>query len=87
MSSTKILQPSCSPKKLTLLPTTGPRSSSTGDSRDVSDGQELAEGFGGEDGIVARPRRDPGTDVGVSLGAARGDREGPLTAKMRIRGQ
>src|SRR4051812_32083142 len=37
MSSTRILQPSCSPKKLTLLPTTGPRSSSTGDSREVSE--------------------------------------------------
>src|SRR5215813_7164093 len=35
MSSTKILQPSCSPKKLTLLPTTGPKSSRTGDSRAV----------------------------------------------------
>src|SRR5262249_6096731 len=35
ISSTKILQPSCSPKKLTLLPTTGPRSSSTGVSRAV----------------------------------------------------
>ena len=29
-SSTMILQPSCSPKKLTFEPTTGPRSSSTG---------------------------------------------------------
>src|SRR5262245_34659281 len=36
MSSTKILQPSCSPKKLTLLPTTGPRSRRAGASRDVS---------------------------------------------------
>src|SRR5581483_9836670 len=35
-SSTKILHPSCSPKKLTLLPTTGPRSSRTGVPRDVS---------------------------------------------------
>ena len=57
MSSTKILQPSCSPKKLTLLPTTGPRSSSTGDSREVSVAQELVQGFGGEDGIVGAGRR------------------------------
>src|SRR5262245_59998593 len=31
-----ILQPSCSPKKLTLAPTTGPRSRSTGWSREFS---------------------------------------------------
>src|SRR5262249_48314444 len=35
------LQPSCSPKKLTLLPTTGPRSSRIGVSRDVSDDRNL----------------------------------------------
>src|ERR1051326_5594747 len=34
-SSTKILQPSCSPKKVTLPPTTDPRSINTGEGRDV----------------------------------------------------
>src|SRR2546425_3499484 len=66
MSSTKILQPSCSPKKLTLLPTTGPRSSSTGDSRDVSvvrnlrsalvakTGSSTTDGLGGTSGSFLR---------------------------------
>ena len=36
MSSTKILHPSCSPRYVTLLPTTGPRSSRTGERREVN---------------------------------------------------
>ena len=78
MSSTKILQPSCSPKKLTLLPTTGPRSSRTGDSRLVSDVRNLRSALVAKDGI-ARPRRRrrqhpaPRQDA-----AARDDRGGPI---------
>src|SRR5215471_3087652 len=40
-STTKILQPSCSPKYAMLLPTTGPRSMSTGSSRDVRQPRNL----------------------------------------------
>src|SRR4029079_14916736 len=64
-SSTKILQPSCSPKKLTLLPTTGPKSSTTGEACDVSPARNLRRalvaktGSSGE-GAMGGARSAPG---------------------------
>ena len=75
MSSTKILQPSCSPKKLTLLPTTGPRSSRTGDSRAVSDVRNLRSALVAKTGRRRSRRR--GRTARASLRAVRGDLAGP----------
>src|SRR5215467_13896963 len=44
-STTNILQPSCSPKYAMLLPTTGPRSMSTGSSREVRQPRNLRRAF------------------------------------------
>src|SRR4051812_42484134 len=63
MSSTKILQPSCSPKKLTLLPTTGPRSSRMGDSRVVSEARNLRSA------LVPKTGSSPGADAPGAPGA------------------
>src|SRR3954466_7945501 len=63
MSSTKILQPSCSPKKLTLLPTTGPRSSRIGDSRVVSEARNLRSA------LVPKTGSSPGADAPGAPGA------------------
>src|ERR1700741_3141016 len=72
-SSTMILHPSSSPKKLTLLPTTGPRSSRTGDSRDVRQVRNLCSA------LVAK------TGSSAAGGAATGGSNSLLRGAMRSR--
>src|SRR6187402_582402 len=57
-SSTMILQPSCSPKKLTLVPTTGPRSRSTGWERELKPAMKRASTLVGCTGASEAPTSD-----------------------------
>src|SRR2546426_523445 len=68
MSSTKILHPSCSPKNATLLPTTGPRSSRTGNSRDVRHVRNFLRALVAKTGSAT----DAGWGAGVSGSLLRG---------------
>src|SRR5262245_1927349 len=79
MSSTMILQPSCSPKKLTLLPTTGPRSRRTGDSRDVKHVRNLRSA------LVANTGSSAGvTTAGTSGSVLRGEMRSSRPTKYRF---
>src|SRR5262245_53309468 len=84
MSATTILQPSCSPKKLTLLPTTGPRSRSTGDSRAVRLVRNLRRAFVAKTGSSADTDGLDGTSDSVRRGARRSRRP---TARSILNGQ
>src|SRR5437868_13340603 len=73
MSSTNILQPSCSPKKLTLLPTTGPRSRSAGEGFAVRDVRNFRRAFVAKTG--SSPADGPGDgSLSVRRGARRSRR-------------
>jgi hypothetical protein len=62
-SSTMILQPSCSPKKLTLEPTTGPRSRSTGCVRALRLATKRASTFVGCTGASDAPTSESGCSL------------------------
>ena len=64
ISSTRILHPSCSPKKLTLGPMTGPRSSRTGDSRAVRQARNLRKAL-----VANTTSSDGATGTGASVRA------------------
>src|SRR5262245_9385565 len=80
MSSTKILQPSCSPKKLTLLPTTGPRSSNTGVSCDVSVVRNFRSAF------VPKTGSSTTAGAGTSGSVLRGERRSKRPTAVRESG-
>src|SRR3954449_12502210 len=82
MSSTKILQPSCSPKKLTLLPTTGPRSRSRGCSREVSVCRNFGSAFVAKTGSTLR-EPDAGRCGRTSESLLRGARRSSSPIRFR----
>ena len=82
-SSTRMRQPSCSPKNVTLLPTTGPRSTISGLSRAWRPRQELLQRLGGM-GEVGRGGRAR-IDTGIALGhAARAEKRKQVGERARF---
>src|SRR5688572_26699660 len=93
-SSTRILQPTCSPKNVTFEPTTGPRSSSSGCCRALRPVRNFASAFVGWTGESTAPesapswsslrRREKRSERAIPPALARG-RLRDLSGRLRLR--
>jgi len=83
-SSTMILQPSCSPKKLTFDPTTGPRSSRTGCVRALRLATNRARTFVGCTGASDAPASESAGSLRRRENRSESDTDVMMTQRFRV---